>query len=406
MPQINDILKNRKKNFVKKQYRPWDFSGEGQPEASIENNNPLLHSPFSTETDNLIDNKKVSNKDHLNDQTNNNKVTIELQTGSKEVSNRDHLDNAIDNELDNNYTYDITEEVRRLTGVQKSILLFIADICSIKGELKTGPINTYKLAEHIVSNYGIVKMSLVRLVKKGLIKRLPGKTARGGFINIEITKEVKLAAAHIKKEDGDFKHLLNSISNGNLDNELDNIVDNSNLYTSSSNKINNTTDLPDEWKKIDLEPLAHIGFSETQLMQLYEKNLNLPQVVEESINQFAFGLENNPKVKGYPDPLNVLMGVLRKGGSWTEPNYESPQQKALRELLERRKAERERLETMENELNKIEFKNWLDEMTEEDKNKLVPPEAIRLKSMRDGHLKAYFNENVWPLRKNASMNDK
>lgn len=253
MPQINDILKNRKKSFVKKQYRPWDFSGEGQPEAPIEKDNALSNHSSLPETDDVIDNKeitnntlldntKVSNEVLLGNQINNTKVTIELQTDSKKVSNRDHSDNTIDNESDNSLPIDITEEVRRLTGVQKSILLFISDICSIKGELKTGPINTYKLAEHIVSNYGIVKMSLVRLVKKGLIRRLPGKTARGGFINIEITKEVKLAAAHIKKEDGDFKHLLNTISNKALGNELDNIIDNRNLYNNSSNNKINTTD--------------------------------------------------------------------------------------------------------------------------------------------------------------------
>ena len=34
------------------------------------------------------------------------------------------------------------------------------------------------------------------------------------------------------------------------------------------------------------------------------------------------------------------MGVLRKGASWTEPNYESPQDKALRELVEERRRKR------------------------------------------------------------------
>ena len=50
-----------------------------------------------------------------------------------------------------------------------------------------------------------------------------------------------------------------------------------------------------DWKKINFEPLIEIGFSQTQLKQLATQNLNTPEIVQESINHFAFGLKNNEK---------------------------------------------------------------------------------------------------------------
>ena len=54
------------------------------------------------------------------------------------------------------------------------------------------------------------------------------------------------------------------------------------------------------------------GFKKAHLLQL--KNVNIPEVVQESINHFAFALQHNEKVKTYQTPLNVFMSVLKKEG--------------------------------------------------------------------------------------------
>ena len=126
-----------------------------------------------------------------------------------------------------------------------------------------------------------------------------------------ITKEIQGAAIQAQKS------LFNPLKSLNSDNTPSNITGNNSTYSSSNSyNINTTTVLPEEWEQIDITQLISIGFSKTQLLQLFQKQLNTPDVIQESIYHFAFCLENNPKAKAYSDPLNVLMGVLRKSGAW------------------------------------------------------------------------------------------
>lgn len=136
--------------------------------------------------------------------------------------------------------------------------------------------------------------------------------------------------------------------------------------------------LPEEWKKIDFFQLRIINFSETQLIQLYEGNLNSPDIIQESINHFAFGLENNEKFKAYKEPLNVLMGVLRKGGAWIEPNYESPKQKALRDFVEQKKKEKENYDAIIQALAEIEFPSWKKTLSEDNIKLIVPADVLKV----------------------------
>ena len=120
---------------------------------------------------------------------------------------------------------------------------------------------------------------------------------------------------------------INTIGEDKEETKKDFPIENEISHTSKN--IFNT---PSVWLKINIEPLKAIGFSDTQLQQL--QNRNTPEIIQESIYHFAYGLEHNEKTKKYKDnALNVLMGVLRKGQAWIEPNYRSPQELALEDLI-------------------------------------------------------------------------
>lgn len=93
--------------------------------------------------------------------------------------------------------------------------------------------------------------------------------------------------------------------------------------------------------------------------------MTTPEIVQDAINRFAYSLEHNAKVKAYNDPLNVLMGVLRKGQRWIEPNYISAKELALREMLDDKRKKQQQHEAMIRELIDLEFPEWRKSSTDE-----------------------------------------
>jgi hypothetical protein len=420
MPQLSDLV--GKKKFVKKSFRPWDLSGSGTTDGSMESEQPLPlsktedsareplvleekvllkedlnlsthHVPKQTitgnKTGNISDNKQVTTRQ----QSDNIGITLSKQPDNIEVTTRQHSDNDRDNVTDN--TKDIsylTDAIKKLTGLQKNIFLYIINVCSARGGLDTGPILSLDLANAANCTAGSAKTSLNRLVEKQVVMRHQGKACRGGHMVLGISKEIQAAAIQAQQA------LFNPLKSSYSDNVTGNITSNDAYSSSSIYNKTTTTALPDEWKKIDISSLSDIGFTETQLRQLYQSNMTVPDIIQESICHFAYGLEHNPKLKTYSDPLNVLMGVLRKGGNWIEKNYISPKEQALVHLLEQKKREAERLQELEKKIVEQEFKIWLAKLDQREKENILkgaPPKDRMLSKevsnrVDEGYLLQYF----------------
>lgn len=160
----------------------------------------------------------------------------------------------------------------------------------------------------------------------------------------------------------------------------------------------NSNGLPEEWQKINFEPLKKINFSEKHLLDIYETKLCDPEMVQESIYHFAFGLETQPeKYKKYDSPLTVLIGCLRKGKTWLESKYESPKERALRELIEERKRQDENKKNLINALYQQEFDRWLKSLSESEKEALLTEKTrlSKFSGMKGAEWSKYFKQNVW-----------
>jgi hypothetical protein len=420
MPQLSDLAEKRiKKKFVKRSYRPWDLSGTHDnivsdatqaipvietPEpvfqdqvTDFDNNyqkinelNNVFHEKIS---DNDKDNKKITNRQRID----NKQITVREHPDKIKVTIRKQKDNVSDNDISNNLGSDFyIEMIRKLTGIQEKIFHHIVELCSLREELNTGHLLTTDLAIVANCSIGSAKTSLDRLIQKNLVLRNQGKRSRGGHLFLRINKEIQVASAQAKKY---IRHIQLGLSGNIIDNNIGN-----NLPNSSSNNINITTTilLPIDWQEIDYSALTSIGFSMTQLVQLYSKQLNVPSVIQESINHFSYGIEHNPKFKTYHDPLNVFMGVLRKGGAWFEKNYISPKERALEELLKMKKQEVERIDELEKNLLREEYRIWLTNLPNDEKNKIVsaiPGNKFLTKGLvekaTEGHLLQYFKDNIY-----------
>lgn len=417
MPQLSDLVQKRK--FVKKEYRPWDLSGSGtvdnKESTHSTDNSTLDHAitekhPIATEQavinkeqiaesasveisqntgnkrDNVLGNKQVTNRK----QRGNIEVTKKKYPDNIKITTREQPDNILDNVTGNNegLAY-LIESVKKLTGIQKNIFYYVIHLCSARGALDTGNLLSSDLAKFVNCTIGSAKTSLIRLIEKRLVVRLQGKACRGGHIVLSVTKEIQSAAIQAQQS------LFNPLKSGLTDNITDNNTGNAASY-SSSNKNNTTTSLPEEWKKINYTLLSHIGFSETQIRQLFDINVSLPEVVQDSINRFAYSLEHNDKAKAYNEPLNVLMGVLRKGQRWNEPNYIDPKELALREMLEEKRRQKERHDAMVKELVELEFPKWRKQLTEDEIKEILPTDVKKtnITAAIEASLRLYFTNQI------------
>lgn len=166
------------------------------------------------------------------------------------------------------------------------------------------------------------------------------------------------------------------------------------LISSNNNKI--TTMAGDGWENVDISPLEDRGLTKNSLLQL--KNLNTPEITQESIYHFAFSLEFNEKIKAYKDPISALIVTLKRGEAWIDPNYISPRERAQRALLEARKREQERMQQLEKEQFDLEFSAWESSLPADERKQIAPDKA---ESFANAKLRAYFNENIWPAIKNS-----
>lgn len=418
MPQLSDLTEKRK--FVKKSFRPWDLSGTGTVDSSKEATQPnapasaepvavppaaieekilvkeevTIVIPAATtqekvdnETDNNSDNKQVTTEKH----SGNKRVTPTRQPDNIKVTSRQQLDNHPDNNTGN--TTDIsylTDAIKKLTGIQKNLFLYIINVCTARGALDTGNILSTDLANSANCSVGSAKTSLNRLVEKHIVIRHEGKACRGGHMVLGITKEIQAASIQAQHA------LFNPLKMVNPDNITSNTIGNNGSYSSSIYNNKTTTSLPDDWKKINFTALQEIGFSETQLRQLFESEASAPEIIQESINHFAYALEHSSKVKAYTDPLNVFMGVLRKGQRWHEPAYVSPKELALRQILDEKRKKKEQFDGMIKELVEMEFPEWRKNLSEDEIKQIVPADTLKtnLTPAIQAALRSYFVERI------------
>ncbi len=287
----------------------------------------------------------------------------------------------------------LIESIKKLSGIQKNIFLNVINICTARSALDTGNISSIDLASAASCSRNSAKTSLIRLIKKNLILRLQGKACRGGYMVLGISEEIQVAALQAQQALLDPLKML----------QPNTIRDNRTYSKNIDSSVYKNT-IPEEWEKIDFEPLQHIGFSKTQLWQLFESHATTSEIVQDSIHHFAYGLEHNGKVKAYSEPLNVLMGVLRKGGRWCEHNYLTKQELALRQILEEKRKRKIQFEAMKKELIDLEFPDWRKKLTEDEIKQIVPPEIIRsnLALAMTAALRTYYLENILLLK----LNDK
>lgn len=280
-------------------------------------------------------------------------------------------------------------DLRDFSKKERDLLTLIFWQCHHNCSLESPPISTEEIRNTLKISAERVRNLIFRISKKGGVKVTQHKSGQSAYRVFELPKSLYQWMADQQT------NRLNMIEP--LAVPLANTLANT-TYSSNSNNLNKktTTSLPEEWKKINFEVLQGLGFSETQLKQLFETNLTTPEIIQESINHFAYGLEHNEKTKSYKEPLNVLMGVLRKGQNWHEADYISPKELALKKIYDEKRKARERYDAMIKEMTEMDFPEWRKKLTDNQIKLIVSEPTLRMNLVPaiNSELKKHFVENI------------
>jgi len=397
MPTIDQLRDKSKKKFVKSDYRPWNYMEEIEKESNenqLEINKESVRdqaSPLLIEKEQKIEINGESIEDQL--ELNLAVITESLSADPNlEIKKQDIQAKSISaNSIIHETTLDT---IFRLSGHQKKIFMFIFERCASRAMLSTGVIQGDILCEITVTTLKMVKTSIQRLVGKGLINRERGKTGRGGFYIFSLSEQVRNSSLEYKRMVG-FENQLGINKNS---------IDNHKAINQESTPGDKKNSLTEEWMKINIYPLEEIGFKQNHLIDIYETQLADPQMVQESILHFAYGLEYQPeKFKQYSDLLNVLIGRLRKGKPWFEQSYRSPQEIAQAELLETKKVGLDRKKKMEEDAFKLALAEWQDESSPSELALITAKKGVGDIMPAGAKLSKYFRDTIWPETKKAYL---
>ena len=232
-----------------------------------------------------------------------------------------------------------------------------------------------------------------RITKKGGIQVIANKSGRNASRKIEMSKNLYTQ--------------LNEKSNMciPLANPLATLP-----YSSSINNTTTKTNIDE--KIIDISLLSDYGFFEEHIQQLLRitsenKPLN-PDVIQNSINYFYYDLKYNGKEKEIKKtPVQFFMGIMRNEKIYNPPkNYKSQAEIAMDIILAQQTEEQDRFNKKIEELKKVKCEQWLNELDNEEKNKILSAKNIDHKHTPEiAFLRIYYSNNIWPDVKNNLLDN-
>lgn len=290
------------------------------------------------------------------------------------------------------------ESFSSLVGLQKNIILFLYAECKQQRSKITRALSIEYIATSCNSTISSIKKSLQRLEKKGVVIRGGFKLGRSGWTQYILSDTVYneiLLSENFRTNTQNWRQ-----TKDNLEPKLETNMKTNSSSSSSNINISTTTDLPADWKKIDLTPLKQINFGMTELKNIYKKCFEIftPYQIQESINHFAFGITNNPsRYKNMKSPAAVLVNQLNQGILWEEDGYIS-----LEEIAQIEKSEKRRL-FLESQFKQPKFFEWFNSLSNEEKDRIVP-DGIKTSTsymvskeiIQKEQAKVYFEKKIWP----------
>ena len=242
------------------------------------------------------------------------------------------------------------------------------------------------------------------LLKNELIKRVDFQAGKAGWSKYKLKNDLfdELDRAYKKGSISPIKKTIEQKGSNSSGGSLD-------LNTTTTNS-NPARELPEGWRVVEHSFLAHIGFTQTHLLQLSRLETLEPSIVQDSIYHFAFDLKHNNKASSITkgDPLNYFMGIVSKRGAYTAPsNYIDPVLETLNAYHKTKEQSEQQKTEIEQKVQEIEFRTWHDNLSDDEILSLLPDEIRNTpalsqsikQTIKINFLKKYYRETLWPERR-------
>ncbi|CAL7960129.1 hypothetical protein GAMM_130034 [Gammaproteobacteria bacterium] len=294
--------------------------------------------------------------------------------------------------------------------MQKKVILCIYENCRLSRKNESQQLTVDFINSCCKTTTCSIKKAIQRLIKKGALIRKSFKDGRSGWTTYELPNHIYYAIIHT--ESGAKVEPKWSQTKVKVEPQPESQLEPSSPSSSSEYLLKETTtgdnQIPTDWKSIDVEPLAELGFTVNYLTQLIPQNNLSSKIVQDSIYAFAFDIKENGKLKTIKgDPISFFMGILKRSGGYVPPsNYESPQQRHMR-LYEERMTE---LETKNAEIEKkaleLAFNEWFLKLTDEQKKEFLPKSwssksgiSLDKNKMLLSCAKSHFEKELWAAKR-------
>ena len=352
---------------------------------------------------------------------------------------------------DSNASQDSVDiHLENLTGLQEQIVNYMLNNFENKNLRVTIKMTTAMFISALESNKSMVEQGIYRLKKKGYIDLYKRKNGRGGWCQYKLHKNLiifKNASQTNKNISPIYNNTITTNKNNNTNDQKTDSTEKDNLIAQMQQQISElqkqqsqlnqpqsvevkkdqgdsvedvtVTELnEDDWLDLDYSSLTEFGFKKSHVNQIKKFNAKLDadsqltaDSVQDSIEHYAWALRNKlSEMENYAPSTNRLrglLGVLKRGGEWVEPNYKSPEDLAYEASLKAKKERLEKIKAQKDELFMLEFEMWRDGLSDEqlaeveEKGKLkaaMPPSAFKNKGDNTYYvnaLKSYYKKNEY-----------
>ncbi len=288
-----------------------------------------------------------------------------------------------------------------LIGLQRSVLIYIFNSCIISGSRITPPIAISNLSNAVETTISAGRKAVQRLEEKGFIIRSTFKDGRGGWTKYELKDDVYKRLLLDERSDKLEPKL--SQSRAKVRTELEPQPEPTAPSSSRDLYLNKTTTTTEPPSSFNVTTVSEFGITESAVARCLELYPNIePEKMQDLITRFGEfmrGGEGN-RVQNARGFFISLAEQLSKGITPLD-HIETPENRLMRELVAKKKAEIEEAERLENELREFDFDEWWSHLTKEKRDALVQPNSVvpsgsesQKRLARQMHA-----EEFWPERK-------
>jgi hypothetical protein len=293
-----------------------------------------------------------------------------------------------------------------IVQLQRKLLFYIYDRCSQNGSFVTPLITKVELREALKTSTGALRQAIIKLDRKKLLIRFSIKKGVAGGIIFQLPERIFQSITLMRMHSECVAPKIECVAESVAESVAPPLSSSSislDLKTTNYWKNDDREKITDltknsEWDEIDFDCLAEIGFNRSHVAQVASGRVLTPKSLQDSIYAFCFDLNVNQKVlKISGDKLPFFMGLLRRGPYSAPANYESLEDKQLREYLDAKEKllikRRDRIER----LKVLEFEDWMDLLPPSEFARLAPLGTTEI--LKRSQLMNHFESHLWPEKK-------